>query len=223
MAIPRYGAGVSQPPVVIPPQIVPDSTPGAILSRILSTVLVAAITAGCGSAPPGPVSLDGTWPDRPAQLDDATRTWTRRGDSYAPLSQHKNHLLEVHATLKAPAWRTAYAHHLARQQGLSSKARAELIERERAADNEAYEVELVVATYDRQTNDLQKNLKSHWHIALTDADGNRVRPLSIKRDRRPSAEIRAVFPPPRRLPHRVRRPVPPNRFSCSDKAPARSS
>jgi hypothetical protein len=161
-------------------------------SRFIGIAL-AALLFGCGGPPP-PISLDAAWPTKVRRYETATRAWTRHGDLRADLSQDKERILDVYATFKSPEWRLAYIAFLKRNHRLPDAAAAKLIEEHRTASQNAYEVQLLVSTYDRRANDLQKNAKSTWRVALVDDAGNEVRPAYIKRDRRPRTEILAEYP-----------------------------
>ena len=57
-----------------------------------------------------------------------------------------------------------------------------------------YEVELMVTTWDRRENDLDRGKKSVWGVVLIDEQGNQVEPLEIVKDKRPAFTVRADFP-----------------------------
>jgi hypothetical protein len=57
-----------------------------------------------------------------------------------------------------------------------------------------YEVELLVTTWDRRENDLDRGKKSVWRIVLVDATGNEIEPLEIVKDKRPTFTLRADYP-----------------------------
>src|SRR5262249_13011211 len=57
-----------------------------------------------------------------------------------------------------------------------------------------YEVELMVTTWDRRENDLDRGKKSIWRVVLMDEQGNEIEPLEIVKDKRPAFTIRTDFP-----------------------------
>lgn len=163
----------------------------AILAVVIAVAIVPA--ASCGGAPP-PISLDGGWPDRPRDFETATEAWTRHGTLRADIAGTKDRILDVYATFKAPEWRAAYIDMVSRTRKLTPGARQQLADEQRTADRDHYEVELLVSTYDARADDLQKNLRSTWRVALVDGSGTEIRPSQIKRDRRPRSEILEEFP-----------------------------
>lgn len=145
--------------------------------------------AACGGAAP-PVALDGAWPATGGDYEDVTAAWTRQDED-----RHGGNLtVDVAATLKSPTWRAAYVARRAARERLSPAGRDALLAEQRAADAAAYEVELMVATYDRRVNDLQKGDRSVWTVALVGDDGKEIAPTEIVRDRRPRIEVAAEFP-----------------------------
>ncbi len=150
------------------------------------------LAAACVKSAP-PVDLHAGWPAgdvRAADYDAATRTWTRTGK----LRRDYQLVAEVHATLKAPPWRAAWIARRAERGNLTGDGRAQLEAEQRAADAEALEVEIVLTTWDRRENDLDRGDKSVWRMVLVDAAGVEVPPSEVKRDRRPDNVIRAEYP-----------------------------
>lgn len=164
---------------------------------LLSVVLCAWAAYGCSSAPP-PVDLSPSWPASVGDYETVTKKWTRHGtDSTAlgnPRTKVMEQTIEVYATFKSPEWLAAYAEEEKRRHRMSPASHAQLVERLMAESEEAYEVELLVATYDRRVNDLQKGERSTWRVALVDDAGNEVVSTDIKRDRRPRSELAADYP-----------------------------
>jgi hypothetical protein len=155
----------------------------------LAVLAIALVLAGCPRAPK-PVPLGGEWPATAGKYDSTTKAWTRRGQIRAEYQQ----VAEVFATFKSPAWRSAWVARRAKRGKLSDAARAELLEAERAAEAAAWEVQIVLTTWDRKENDLDRGDRSVWRVVLVDADGNEIAPTEIKRDRRPANIIRSEFP-----------------------------
>jgi hypothetical protein len=158
-----------------------------------AVAVVAAVAAlacaGCPARTPAPV-LDGAWPTAPDDYDTANRTWTRRGT----LRGDYQLIAEMHATLKAPPWRAAWIERTARAGRLGADGRARLDAEQRQADQEAWEVTVVLTTWDRRENDLDRGARSVWRLVLIDAAGRELDPIEIRRDRRPANVIRAEFP-----------------------------
>jgi hypothetical protein len=57
-----------------------------------------------------------------------------------------------------------------------------------------YEIELMVTTWDRRENDLDRGKKSVWHVVLVDEAGHEIEPLEIVKDKRPTFTVRSEFP-----------------------------
>lgn len=127
---------------------------------------------------------------QPGNYARAHEQWTR----HALLRRDYQEVLNVYATFKAPAFRSAFAEHKARNGSLTEAEAESLQAAERAAAEGAYEVQLLVTTWDYRENDFQKGPKSLWRVALTDDRGNEVLAESIARDRRPKRMIRAEYP-----------------------------
>lgn len=163
----------------------------SLRALVLVSGVLAALASGCGARSAGPVSLDGTWPEKPGSYRAVHEQWTRHG----ALRKYPSIVLEVYATFKSPAWRAAHAMYLAERQNMSNAARAVLLEQTRqVSETEPYEVQLLVTTNDRRENDLTKGKRSVWRVVLVDPQGNEIEPLSIERDRRPREVIAAEYP-----------------------------
>jgi hypothetical protein len=151
--------------------------------------LTAALLSACAGSQA--VDLSPAWPERAADYDDAYRAWTRHGTIRSGYEQ----VLDLHATFKSPAWRAAHVDYLATKQNLSPEARQRLqAEQIKVAEQEPYELQLLVTTNDFRQNDLHRGERSIWRLALVDDRGNQVEPIEVKRDRRPIDVIRAEYP-----------------------------
>ncbi len=161
------------------------------MTHLLRATLAVAIVAGiaCSSAPP-PVAFSDAWPSRAGDYDAVNERWTRS----AKLTRDYDKILEVHATFKSPAWRAAYVSRRAKTEKMTRAAANELAAKERATASEVYEVELIVATYRFEEDDLSRGERSMWRVALVDDEGNELRPIEIVKDRRPFEVVRAYFP-----------------------------
>jgi hypothetical protein len=151
-------------------------------------VILALLTA-CGASAPK-VALTDAWPANPPEYREATEQWTRKSS----LRGQYQEVLELAATFKSPEWRAARAVRDADHRDLQGDARQQFIAQARAEAAGPYEVELMVTTWDRRENDLDRGDKSVWGVVLIDEQGNHVEPLEIVKDKRPAFTVRADFP-----------------------------
>jgi hypothetical protein len=154
-------------------------------TKLLAVVLVVA----CGPAPV-PVRLTDTWPDRCADYVATTEAWTR----HATLRGQYQEVLELTATFKSPDWRCAHAEREADHRQLDGNARSQALAQAQADMAGPYEIQLMVTTWDRRENDLDRGKKSVWHVVLVDDQGNEIEPIEIVKDKRPTFTVRAEFP-----------------------------
>jgi hypothetical protein len=152
-------------------------------------VVVGWLCAACGAASPT-VRLTETWPTTIRDYDDVVQEWTRK----AQLRADYQEVCELVATFKSPDWRAAHAVHEADNRGLTGAAREQHITQARAEAAGPYEIEVMVTTWDRRENDLDRGKKSVWRVALIDESGQEIEPLEIVKDRRPAFVVRAEFP-----------------------------
>jgi hypothetical protein len=136
------------------------------------------------------VRLTEEWPATPRDYDDVVRDWTRK----AQLHTSYQEVCELIATLKSAEWRAAQAARDADIRGLTGPAREQRLTQARADLAGPYEIEVLVTTWDRRENDLDRGKKSVWRLALIDASGQEIEPLEIVKDRRPAFVVRAEFP-----------------------------
>src|SRR5262249_29361163 len=92
------------------------------------------------------------------------RDWTRK----AQLRASYQEVCELVATLKSSEWRAAQAMQDAEVRGLIGAARDERLARARAEIAGPYELEVMVTTWDRRENDLDRGKKSVWRVVLID-------------------------------------------------------
>ncbi len=147
-----------------------------VRSSILAAALFASLLTGCASAPQ-PISLSAEWPAEVGDYDDVNRKWTRRSrtiDGPDDRGRTFEQTLEVVATFKSPEWRAAYVKNRARYHKLPPSEVAALTASEKADAAKNYEVMLLVSTYDRRLNELQKGKRSVWRVALVDAAGTEI-------------------------------------------------
>ena len=156
--------------------------------RIALTCFAIALAA-CGAAEPR-VALTNDWPPEAGEYSEVVDRWTRK----ATLRGAYQEVLELAAVLKSPEWRAAHAMRDAQYRGLAGAAQAQRLAQARAESEGPYEVQLLVTTWDRRENDLDRGKKSVWKIALIDANGHEVMPLEIVKDKRPAFVVRAEFP-----------------------------
>ena len=150
--------------------------------------LALVVLAACGAPPP--LKLTEEWPATTGNYEDITASGTRR----TTLRGQYQEALDLVATFKSPDWRAAHAARDADHRGLTGDARAERILQAQAEMAGPYEVELLVTTWDRRENDLDRGKKSVWHVVLVDDASHEIEPLEIVKDKRPNYVLRAEFP-----------------------------
>ncbi len=147
------------------------------------------VVAACAGVDPH-VRLTEEWPAKVDDYTDVTAAWTRTTSMRGPYQQ----ALRVSATFKSPAWREAHAIKDADARQLVGDARAQRMAQAQAEVAGPYEVELLVTTWDRAENDLDRGKKSVWHVALIDETDHEIEPLEVVRDKRPPFIVRSEFP-----------------------------
>jgi hypothetical protein len=152
-------------------------------------LLISVVLTACAGSPP-PVHLDEGWPARAPSYDGAAETWTRGNTLRGQVQE----TLDLRATFKSPDWRAAHAERQADQRGLDDAGRAQLVTQAKADMAGPYEFELMLTTWDRRENDLDRGKKSIWRVVLVDDQGREIEPIEIVRDRRPTYTLRAEFP-----------------------------
>jgi hypothetical protein len=147
------------------------------------------LCASCG-APYPPVRLTEDWPATIRDYGGVVQEWTRRAELRADYQE----VCELVATLKSPDWRASHAMHDAEIRGLTGDAREQYLAQSRAEVAGPFELEVMVTTWDRRENDLDRGKKSVWRVVLIDEKGQEIEPLEIVKDRRPVFVVRAEFP-----------------------------
>jgi hypothetical protein len=145
--------------------------------------------AACG-APAHRIAFSDDWPTRVARFDEVSDAWTRT----VKMRSGYEESLTLQATFKSPEWRAA---RIARDVGyahMSDAAATDLVGKEQASLADHYEVELIVTTWERRENDLDRGERSVWHLSLVDDDGTEVQPIEVVRDKRPREVLLADFP-----------------------------
>jgi hypothetical protein len=158
----------------------------AVLATVLVTVLLG---AACTVSYPG-VRLTEDWPATPRDYASVVRDWTRKAQLHASYQE----VCELVATFKSAEWRAAFARYDADLRGLVGEGREQRIAQSRAEVAGPYELEIMLTTWDRRENDLDRGKKSVWKIVLIDENGQEIEPLEVVRDRRPAFVVRAEFP-----------------------------
>jgi hypothetical protein len=156
---------------------------------VVAALALVVVAAGCAREP-GAVALTAEWPERAPSYVEAHRRWTRHADAERNLTT----TLDVYATLKSAEWRAAWVEQVARTMKMSDAAKQQLAAAERAAAQEKWEVELIVATTYHTWQDFARGEKSMWRVALVGDGGREVLPTAIREDPRPRAELEVFWP-----------------------------
>jgi hypothetical protein len=150
---------------------------------------VLALVVACGGAT-AKVRLDETWPTSTPDYAAITEAWTRT----AILRGELQEALQLVGIFKSPDWRAAHAARVADQRDLGGAARDAVISQAQADMAGPYEIELLVTTWDRRENDLDRGKRSVWHVVLLDDAGKEIEPIEIVKDKRSTDVLRAEFP-----------------------------
>jgi hypothetical protein len=151
-------------------------------------LVLALVAAACGTSLR--VKLDNSWPAQPDLYNNVVDKWTRTG----VLRSGYQEVLELAATLRSPDWRLSYADRDAQFRGLSGEARDQRFVQAKADAEGPWEIVLLVTTWDRRENDLDRGQKSIWKVRLLDEQGNEIAPLEIVKDKRPALVVRSEYP-----------------------------
>jgi hypothetical protein len=119
-----------------------------------------------------------------------TDNWTRKTNLRGPYQES----LQLAATFKSPEWRAAYATKDADARGLVGAAREQRLAQAQVDAKGPLEIELLVTTWDRRENDLDRGKKSVWRVRMLDDAGAEIEPLEIVKDKRPAFVLHAEFP-----------------------------
>jgi hypothetical protein len=164
-------------------------TLAAVALVSISAASAGAVLVGCGGGAPA-VRLTEDWPAHAGNYRQVTDRWTRTGVLHGQFQE----VLDLAATFESPDWRAAHAARDADIRGLTGQAREQRLAEAQAAMAGPYEVEMMVTTWDRRENDLDRGKKSVWRVVLVDEQGHEIQPLEIVRDKRPPYTVRAEFP-----------------------------
>ncbi|HEU4731170.1 MAG TPA: hypothetical protein VFT22_24925 [Kofleriaceae bacterium] len=130
------------------------------------------------------------WPPSARSYGDVVHDWTRK----AQLRGDYQEVCELVATFKSAEWRASHATREADLRGLTGAAREQYLAAARAEVAGPYEIEVMLTTWDRRENDLDRGKRSVWHVVLIDENGQEIEPIEIVKDRRPAYVVRAEFP-----------------------------
>ena len=155
----------------------------------LALALASTGAAGCGAVLVPKVPLGHGWPATPPTAHDFKKI-DRQLTRHATLRAGFQQVLDVHATLRTPAWRAAWAEREIEVRALPPAEADALRAEARAAAEGDYEVTLVVVAYERAENDLDHGERSIWRLALINDAGVETPASEIKRDRRPRDVLR---------------------------------
>ena len=145
--------------------------------------------AACGATYPT-VRLTEDWPVTARDYTDVVTDWTRKTKLRADYQE----VCELVATFKSAEWRAAHATRDADLRALTGDGRARFLAQARADVAGPYELEVMLTTWDRRENDLDRGTKSVWRVVLIDEQDHEIEPLEIVKDRRPAFVVRAEFP-----------------------------
>lgn len=159
----------------------------ALLTAVLPIAL--ALCAACAATTPT-VRLTEDWPTAVRDYDGVVHDWTRKAQLHATYQE----VCELVATIKSVEWRAAYATRDADLRGLAGAEREQRIVQARAEAAGPYEIAIMLTTWDRNENDLDRGKKSVWRVVLIDERGREIEPLEIVKDRRPAFVVGAEFP-----------------------------
>ncbi len=140
---------------------------------MMRRALILLAVAGCGTS----------------RYEQTTSAWTRK----AVLRGQYQEVLDLAAVFKSHDWRLAHAEREADHRNLTGPQREQVIAQAQADMAGPYEVELLVTTWDRRENDLDRGSKSAWRVRLLDELGGEIEPLEVVKDRRPLYVLRAEF------------------------------
>lgn len=126
----------------------------------------------------------------PSPYHRVTKTWTRKSNLRGPYQE----VMQLAAIYKSPEWRLAYAEKDAESRGLAGAARDQRIAQAQADAAGPIEIEMLVTTWDRRENDLDRGQRSVWRVRMLDESGAEVEPLEVVKDKRPLLIVRAEFP-----------------------------
>jgi hypothetical protein len=159
------------------------------MRRTIAAAIAGVWLAGCATTQPV-VKLTEDWPTARRSYDDVVGDWTRK----VQLRGDYQEVCELVATFKSAEWRAAYTERDAEIRRLNPAARDQQLAQSRAELAGPYELEVMLTTWDRRENDLDRGKKSVWRVVLVDEAGAEIEPLEIVKDRRPTFVVRAEFP-----------------------------
>jgi len=164
-------------------------TAAAALVTVLVCAAAPVLLGGCTVTYPA-VHLTEDWPATAREYTSVVHDWTRKSQLHGSYQE----VCELVATLKSAEWRAAFATRDADLRGLVGEGREQRMAQSRADVAGPYELEIMLTTWDRRENDLDRGKKSVWRVVLIDEQGQEIEPIEIVRDRRPAFVVRAEFP-----------------------------
>jgi hypothetical protein len=148
------------------------------------------LIAACTPPPPKVPLVE----DCPVKVDGSYKTVAARWTRTATLRVQYQEVLDLAATLKSAEWRLAHAMDETEARMLAGEARDTHIAQACADVAGPYELELLVTTWDRRENDVDRGKRSVWRIVLIDEQGHEIEPLEIVKDKRPPFVVRSEYP-----------------------------
>lgn len=154
-------------------------------------VLALCLLVGCGGHIP-PIRLTEECKLQPVgDYEDVTEAWTRkssfRGGTYQETAS-------MNVTFHSPDWRIARAARDAENRKLEGEQRNAFMQQACADATGDIELMVLLVTWDRNENDLDRGERSIWVVRLIDERGTEIPPREIIRDRRPFQAVRADYP-----------------------------
>jgi hypothetical protein len=126
----------------------------------------------------------------PTPYQRTTIDWTRKGKIRGAYQE----AMQLAAIYKSPSWRIAHAERDAASRGLGGPAREQRLAQAQADATGPIEFQLIVTTWDRRENDLDRGERSVWRVRMIDDTGGEILPLEVVRDKRPQLVVRAEYP-----------------------------
>jgi hypothetical protein len=126
----------------------------------------------------------------PSPYQRTTNDWTRQ----TKLDSGYQQVLQLAAVYKSAEWRSAHAEKDATTRGLTGDARIQRLAQAQADHAGPLEFELLVTTWDRRENDLDRGKKALWKVRMLDDAGAEIEPIEVIKDKRPMLTLRSEYP-----------------------------
>ena len=154
-------------------------------------VLALCLLVGCGAGQKPQIRLTEQCNVQPAgDYEDVTEVWTRNAsfrDAYQETAS-------VNVTFHSPDWRVARAARDADNRKLEGEQRNAFMQQACADAAGDLEFMVLLVTWDRNENDLDRGARSVWTVRLLDERGTEIPYREIIKDRRPFQAVRADYP-----------------------------